>query len=87
MRNKKDPGPAGIRVKYLKGWLLGIQGDSPIKEAIQTWEQFCDLVRRCFAGEIPTALNFGILVLVPKLSTGEFRGIGLLKVIQKLILK
>jgi hypothetical protein len=85
LRPGKAPGPSGIRADDLKTWLnMATREENPDRSA---WENLVKIVvQRAFeTGDIPTALQWGVLVLIPKSEAGKFRGIGLLEVIWKLI--
>ena len=91
MRNRKSPGLTNITVEHLKEWyvLSHPNEDSeipPDEDALIKWNKLVLLINKCLTeGDIPEAFTLGILVLIPKNSEGEVRGIGLLDVIHKLI--
>jgi hypothetical protein len=52
---------------------------------VENWEKVLELVRLAFTGEIPEAFCHGILVLIPKGASDQYRGIALLEVVYKLV--
>ena len=90
LKNGKAAGPSGLRVEDLKQWYFAAREPPPETDpdpvAVDRWEKVLDIVNVAFStGEIPKALCWGILVLIPKSTPGQFRGIALLEVIYKLI--
>ena len=95
LRNFKAAGPSGLRVEDLKSWYHAARGDprapsdisfTPDPVAVDRWEKVLELIRIAFAdGDVPSALCNGALVLIPKATPGQFRGIALLEVVYKLI--
>ena len=58
----------------------------PLEEDMEIWEKVLELVNIVFTtGEVPCAFCHGVLVLIPKLTPGLYRGIGLLELIYKLV--
>ena len=58
----------------------------PDPDAVVLWEKVLDIIHAAFTtGRIPEALCQVVLVLIPKLDPGQFRGIALLEVICTLI--
>jgi Reverse transcriptase (RNA-dependent DNA polymerase) len=77
LKNGKASGPSGLNAERIKQWSDNKEG--------QEWKDFLSLVRECFAtGEVPTAMAFSTLVLIPK-TDGSLRGIGLLEVAWKVV--
>jgi hypothetical protein len=90
LRNNKAAGASGLTAEDLQSWHEDAQeteeGEEPDDEATKLWEKVLELVRLAFEeGVIPLAFSQGIFVLIPKVKSGEFRGIALLKVIYKLV--
>jgi hypothetical protein len=82
MKRKKAPGGSGIRVEHLLEWMNSEKGT----EKGCAWEKVLELIDRIFKGEdIPQSFGTGILVLIPKSTPGQYRGIALLEIIYKLI--
>jgi exonuclease III len=81
LRSGKVPGPSGIRTEHLKNFLKNAErSENPDSTA---WDKLVLLVRTMFTtGELPEAMSWALLVLLPKPS-GGIRGIGLLEVIWK----
>jgi hypothetical protein len=81
LKTGKAPGPSGLRVETLKTWL----DDFTAGRNQEPWMELVALVQHCFStGELPTALGFSTLVLIPK-GDGGMRGIGLLETVWKLM--
>jgi hypothetical protein len=82
LRNNRSGGPSGIRGEHLKGWLARAhleEGDS------SNWLRLVELVQLAFrTGELPDQMAWSVMVLLPK-GGGDYRGIGLVEVIWKLI--
>jgi exonuclease III len=85
MRLRKSPGASGIRVEDLRNW----HHEARVKKSqkgIELWEKVLELTQIAFTeGEIPKHFCNGILVLIPKATQGQYRGIALLEIIYKLI--
>ena len=81
----KAPGPTGVRVGDMPIRHQKAYKKDPRDEDTNRWEDLCQLIVRCFRGEIPTAFALGIILFIPKSDPGGFRGIGLLEVIRKMI--
>ena len=81
LKNGKAPGASGLRTEDLKRWAEEhkIADSTPLRIVF-------DIVQTAFStGHIPQALNVAILVLLKKPCGNEYRGIGLLETIWKLI--
>ena len=83
-----------MRAEDLKEWLRGAEEEEKAeKEGIEgykgrgdRWRLLLRLVENIWeSGEIPRQMLRMIVVLIPKGTSGDFRGIGLLEVIWKLI--
>jgi hypothetical protein len=90
LRLGKSPGASGIRAEDLRRWhRLAREPDEdeePLLVNVRRWEKILKLLNLAFtAGEVPKAFCNGILVLIPKSSPGEYRGIALLEIIYKLM--
>ena len=75
-------------------WLKGVEneekawenGEEGYEGAGDTWRLLLKLIRLIWdTGEIPRQMLLTIIVLIPKATSGNCRGIGLLEVIWKLI--
>ena len=76
LKNRKAAGPSGMRAEHLKVWC---------ENGSQSWLDFVRVVQECFTtGEIPKAMCFSTLVLIPK-ADGSLQGIGLLEVAWKVV--
>ena len=89
LRTRRAPGPSGMSADHLKAW-LELATDPPEKTAVRdckAWEALCEFVRHIYAtGEMPVELSWATMILLPK-GDGQYRGIGLLEIIWKLISK
>ena len=85
MRRKAAPGPSGLRIATIKQWLDEAEDrDSPNPA---NWNPVVELVQYVYiSGEMPSALPWATLVLIPK-TDGSFRGIGLLEVVWKILMR
>jgi exonuclease III len=81
LRNNRSGGPSGIRGEHLKAWMnaaIGGGDDTP-------WRKLVELVQHGFkTGDLPEAMAWSVMILLPK-GDGDYRGIGLVEVIWKLI--
>jgi hypothetical protein len=83
-------GASGMRPKHVKSWLWGaMEEEDPEGRGNQgkgeNWELFVQLVQAVWThGTIPRQLLWSIAVLIPK-GGGGYRGIGLLKLIWKVL--
>ena len=90
LKNGRAGGPSGLKVEDLKSWYFAAceppVGTEPDDAAIEIWKKLVAIVQEAFRnGELPIALGRGILVLIPKSTPGQFRGIALLEVMYKLV--
>ena len=89
LTNGRTAGASGMRAEDLKGWLQGIKLEEdpetvPNNER-NCWKALVRLVQTVWAeGRIPAQLGWVITVLIPK-GGGDYRGIGLLKPVWKVI--
>ena len=83
-----------MRAEDLKCWLRGIEaeekaereGEEGFEGKGDTWRKLVRLIQHVWdTGEIPTQLLRIIIVLIPKGNSGDYRGIGLLEVIWKVV--
>jgi hypothetical protein len=80
LKNGKAPGPSGITAEHLKKWATNRRTEP------KQWELVTKVVEEAFrTGRIPKRLSQSICVLIPKNEKGDYRGIGLLETIWKLI--
>jgi len=81
LKTGKAPGASGLRAEDLKRW-----AEEHKTAASEPLQIVVDIVQTAFStGHIPQALNVAILVLLKKPCGNEFRGIGLLETVWKLI--
>jgi hypothetical protein len=81
LRNNRSGGPSGIRGEHLKAWMNAAMGDGDDTP----WKKLVELVQHGFkTGELPEAMAWSVMILLPK-GDGDYRGIGLVEVIWKLI--
>ena len=78
-----------MRAEHLKTWLAGMEREEDPEHgeegAGDIWKQLVKLVQTVWdTGEVPTPLRWVIVVLLPK-GGGDYRGIGLLEPIWKII--
>ena len=92
LKNDRAKGAAGMRAEDLKSWLAGVEAEEEQEEeggkegAGDTWRLFVELVQSVWnTGEIPRQLRCVIVVLIPKGNSGDYRGIGLMEPIWKVI--
>jgi hypothetical protein len=94
LRNGRSGGGTNMRAEDLKRWLERAKAEEEAKragtEGLQgagdTWRLFVRLVQHIWdTGEIPQKMLLTIIVLIPKGNSGDFRGIGLLEVVWKVI--
>ncbi len=72
--------------KHLREWWHGARVmELKPRFCVENWEKVLELVRLAFTGEIPEAFCHGILVLIPKGASGQYRGIALLEIVYKLV--
>lgn len=76
------PGPSRFYGDTIKQWAAAEQG----KDDAECFAKLADLCKTIFlTGDVPQAMKEGVLVLLPKTGSDEFRGITLLDVTYKLI--
>ena len=85
-----------MRAEHLKVWLprseeeeeAEKEGTEGLEEAGDTWRLLVRLIQHIWdTGEIPSRMLLTIIVLIPKGNSGDFRGIGLLEVVWKVVEK
>jgi hypothetical protein len=83
LRNGRAPGVTRIRTEDLKRWAQmheDVDGDSTPFNILH------QIIEEAFtSGAIPQSLHVAILILIPKPSSTEYRGIGLLETVWKTI--
>jgi len=80
-------GASKMRAEDIKDWLQGIvqEEDTGMEGAGDNWRLLVKLIQAIWEkGEIPTQMRWVIVILIPK-GRGEFRGIGLLEPMWKVI--
>ena len=88
--NGRAGGASRMRAEHLKTWLAGMEREEDPEQhgeegAGDIWKQLVKLVQTVWdTGEVPTPLRWVIVVLLPK-GGGDYRGIGLLEPIWKII--
>ena len=84
-------GGSKMRAEDLKHWLAMMETEeteSGFAGRGDTWRMLVQLVQNIWeTGEIPRQMLWTIMVLIPKGNSGDFRGIGLLEVIWKVLEK
>jgi hypothetical protein len=85
LRRGKSPGPSGIRAEHLREWLNAAERENDPDPG--RCNKMVELVQHAFkTGELPTEIQWSVLVLIPK-GSGGCRGIGLLEICWKVISK
>ena len=93
-RNGRSGGASKMRAEDLKTWLHMAECEEEAQEkgvdayrhASSAWRMVVELIQQVWdTGEIPRQMLLTIVVLIPKGNSGDYRGIGLLKVIWKVI--
>ena len=82
---------SGLTVEMFLAWHAPAQLTDPDVEpdepSVELWEQVLELIRLAFEeGVVPQDFCHSILVLIPKSVPGEYCGIALLEIINKLVL-
>ena len=84
-------GASGIRAEHIKAWLRGAKKEEDLENgathigAGKSWREFVEICTSVWAtGNIPQQLCWVVTVLIPK-GGGEYRGIGLLEPIWKVM--
>jgi hypothetical protein len=84
--NNKAPGLSGMRSEDIKGWAKTFEDTDPPSRHDLPFSKLVDLVQLAFSnGTLPKNAYVSILILILKAHSMEFRGIGLLEIIWKLI--
>ena len=82
MNNRKDSGLLRLSIDKIKGWYglaFPTKGkEEPDLEALAFWNIIKVLIKGCWNGEISSAFNYRILVIIPKDEVRGVREIGLL---------
>ena len=93
-RNGRSGGASKMRAEDLKTWLHMAECEEEAQEkgvdayrhAGSAWRMVVELIQQVWdTGEIPCQMLLTIVVLIPKGNSGDYRGIGLLEVIWKVI--
>jgi hypothetical protein len=91
MSHGRCGGASGIRTEHIKAWLRGAKRAEDPETGIhhvgegKTWDEFVELCSSVWAtGIVPQQMCWVITVLIPK-GGGEYRGIGLLEPIWKVL--
>ena len=86
MKLNKAPGASGIKAEHLRTWMEGATKENEQRTHVDEWNMVVKLVKMAFSGDdIPSSFCNRILVLIPKNTSGEYRGIALLETIYKLV--
>jgi hypothetical protein len=90
LQNGCAAGATGMQADHLKEWLRGIQREEAadgVEEAGDRWRLFVALMQATWeSGTVPTQMSWMVIVLLPK-GGGDYRGIGLLDTIWKVVEK
>ena len=87
LRSPRAPGPSKLTSSHLKEWMRAAEVAADKHKPIpEEWIALCKTVKHIWAtGDIPDEMAWGTLILLPKAVEGQFRGIGLLEIVWKLI--
>ena len=93
LRNGRAGGASKMRAEDIRGWLRGIEEEEDQKRGTEgagagnKWRLFIKLIQSIWrTGSIPRQMVWVIVVLIPK-GGGDYRGIGLLEPLWKVIEK
>lgn len=91
LRNGRAGGASKMRAEDIRGWLRGIEEEEDQKRGTEgagnKWRLFVKLIQSIWrTGSIPRQMMWVIVVLIPK-GGGDYRGIGLLEPLWKVIEK
>ena len=90
LKNGRAGGSSQICAEDIKGWLRGVEDEEDpetrAEGAGDKWRLFVELIQLVWrTGEIPQQMLWTIIVLIPKGSSGDYRGIGLLEPFWKVV--
>jgi Reverse transcriptase (RNA-dependent DNA polymerase) len=86
LKNGKAPGLTGMRSEDIKRWATTYEASPAEEKENLPFSKLVKLVQTVFrTGVLPEAMCVSVLVLIPKANTKEYRGIGLLETIWKLV--
>ena len=96
LSNGKADGASKMRAEDLKAWLRGVESEEKMlvpgyegadyRGAGDMWRLLVKLFEHIWrTGEIPQRMLLAIVVLIPKGNSGDYRGIGLLEVVWKVM--
>jgi hypothetical protein len=91
LQNGRAAGATGMKAEHLKEWLANVKQEEPEDGGVERlgnqWQLFVTLLRTIWAtGSVPTQMSWMIVVLLLK-GRGDYRGIGLLDPIWKVVKK
>jgi len=90
LRNGHAAGATGMKAEHLKEWLADMkreEAENRVEGIEDRWRAFVTLLQAVWeSGTIPTQMTWMIIVLLPK-GGGDYRGIGLLDPIWKVMEK
>ena len=96
MSNRRTGGSGGMKAEHIKEWLQGaireekavLDGTEVLIGVGDTWRLLVTLIQRIWAtGAISRQMLWVTVVLIPKGNSGDYRGVGLLEPLWKLIEK
>jgi hypothetical protein len=86
LHNNKAPGFTGMRVEDIKGWAIQYEENKDENKDHLPFSKLVKIIQSSFeTGTLPKALHISTLVLIPKPNSRDYRGIGLLEIIRKLM--
>ena len=86
LHNNKAPGFTGMRAEDIKFWATEYEENTDDNKEHLPFSKLIKIIQTCFAtGTLPKALHISTLVLIPKPNSRDYRGIGLLEILWKLM--
>jgi hypothetical protein len=90
LQNGRAAGATGMKAEHLKEWLADMkrkEAEDGVEGIGDCWRSFVTLLQAVWeSGTVPTQMTWMIIVLLPK-GGGDYRGIGLLDPIWKVVAK
>ena len=86
LHNNRAPGFTGMKAEDIKKWASEYENCNDADKNNLPFTKLVNIIQTCFAtGTIPKALHISTLVLIPKPNSRDYRGIGLLEILWKLM--
>ena len=84
LKGGKSPGPSGLHVDTIKEWLVEDRKDTT--NSSSHWKRLVINIQDIFKSKkLPESVCNQTLVMIPKEDQGEFRGIGLIETMWKIL--